>query len=107
LLQDGFTSIYEPQLVLDVYDLLTYLGYQVYVFPFFPSGKPLQVKGFLKAFQRIAAQNVSTLTQLSQLDIPLIGIEPSIVLSYRDDYPKILKNQANFSPSSTVTRISH
>jgi Fe-S oxidoreductase len=96
LIQDAFTSFYEVSLVLDTYDFLTRLGYSVYVAPFFASGKPLHVRGFLREFQAIATKNIAYLTQLAQLDIPLIGIEPSIVLTYRDEYAKLLNKQGTF-----------
>ncbi len=90
LLQDAFTSFYESQLVLDTYDFLCQLGYAVYVLPFFPSGKPLQVLGFLRQFQTIVQKNANYLAQIGKLEIPIIGIEPSIVLTYRDEYVKLL-----------------
>ncbi|WP_041933981.1 D-2-hydroxyglutarate dehydrogenase YdiJ [Gloeothece verrucosa] len=88
LLQDAFTSFYESQLVLDTYYFLDRLGYTVYIAPFFPNGKPLHVKGFLKQFQSRVKKNIEYLTQLNNLGIPLIGIEPSMVLAYRDEYHK-------------------
>lgn len=96
LLQDAFTSFYESQIVLDTYDFLGKLGYRVYVPPFFPNGKPLHVKGFLKKFQAIAQKNTNYLNRLAQLGIPLLGIEPSIVLTYRDEYIKVKGLKANF-----------
>jgi FAD/FMN-containing dehydrogenase/Fe-S oxidoreductase len=90
LLQDAFTSFYESQLVLDTYDFLCQLGYTVYVPPFFPSGKPLQVLGFLRPFQITVQKNANYLAQIGKLRIPIIGIEPSIVLTYRDEYVKLL-----------------
>jgi FAD/FMN-containing dehydrogenase/Fe-S oxidoreductase len=96
LLQDAFTSFYESQIVLDTYDFLCKLGYTVYVPPFFPNGKPLHVKGFLKKFQAIAQKNTDYLNRLAQLGIPLLGIEPSIVLTYRDEYIKVKGLKATF-----------
>ena len=93
LLQDAFTSFYESSIVLDTYDFLTQLGYKVYVPPFFSSGKPLQVLGFLKAFSLRAQKNIQFFQQLEDLNIPLVGIEPSITLSYRDEYLKILNSK--------------
>ena len=90
LLQDAFTSFYESSIVLDIYDFLTQLGYKVYVPPFFSSGKPLQVLGFLPEFSATAQKNAEFLTRLGDLNIPLVGIEPSITLTYRDEYLKIL-----------------
>ena len=90
LLQDAFTSFYESPIVLDTYDFLTQLGYKVYVPPFFSSGKPLQVLGFLDEFSSIAQKNTQLFKQLGDLNIPLVGIEPSITLSYRDEYPEMI-----------------
>ncbi len=95
LLQDAFTSFYESELVLDIYDFLMKLGYTVYVAPFFPSGKPLHVKGFLGQFGAIAHKNSAYFHQLADLNIPVIGIEPSIVLTYRDEYQKIIPRDNN------------
>jgi FAD/FMN-containing dehydrogenase/Fe-S oxidoreductase len=92
LLQDAFTSFYESQLVVDTYDFFQKLGYTVYVSPFFVSGKPLQVLGFLENFRAIAQKNAEYLKQLGDLDIPIVGIEPSITLSYRDEYSKIFNS---------------
>jgi Fe-S oxidoreductase len=95
LIQDAFTSFYESELVLDTYDFLMKLGYTVYVAPFFPSGKPLHVKGFLTAFGAIAHKNSAYFQQIAGLNIPMIGIEPSIVLTYRDEYQKIIQTSIN------------
>jgi FAD/FMN-containing dehydrogenase/Fe-S oxidoreductase len=97
LLQDAFTSFYESELVVATYNFLTHLGYQVYISPYFSSGKTLQVLGFLKKYGAIAKKNSEYLQQLGNLNIPLVGIEPSITLAYRDEYNKIL-NSTNFLP---------
>ncbi len=94
LLQDAFTSFYEANLVLDTYDLLTKLGYSVYVAPFFVNGKLWHLKGFLGKFETIAQKNISYLKKLAAVDIPLVGIEPSIVLTYRDEYSTIADGKA-------------
>ncbi|MDJ0674916.1 MAG: FAD-binding and (Fe-S)-binding domain-containing protein [Calothrix sp. MO_167.B42] len=90
LLQDAFTSFYDAQIVIDTYALLKKLGYSVYVAPFFPNGKLLHLKGFLGQFRAIAHQNSQYLQQLGELGIPMVGIEPSITLTYRDEYRKYL-----------------
>jgi len=88
LLQDVLTSFYEPELVVTLYDLLTSLGFTVYVEAYFPSGKPLHVKGFLKEFQKLVEKNYKHLEVLSNLGIAMIGLDPSITLTYRDEYHK-------------------
>lgn len=89
LLQDTFTSYYEPQVLLSIYDILTRLGFTVYVAPFFANGKPLHALGFLKEFSRLVEKNTKRLHEFFQLNIPLVGIDPSITLTYRDEYQKI------------------
>ena len=89
LLPDLFTSVYEVPLVLATYDLFTRLGLQVYVLPPPASGKPLHVLGFLEEFKLIAKKNIAELKKLERFNIPIVGIEPSIVLTYRDEYSNI------------------
>ncbi len=97
LLQDSFTSFYESHLVIEFYELLCKFGFKVYLAPFNPNGKPLHVKGFLDQFRIVAEKNVKWLSHLSSFEIPMVGIDPSIVLTYRDEYLQILgKDQLNF-----------
>ncbi len=91
LLQDIFTTYFEAQLVLDIYDLMRILGYVVYVVPFHPNGKPMHIKGFMHRFHALAQKNTNYLKALNRCQIPIVGIEPSMVLTYRDEYQKVLK----------------
>lgn len=96
LLQDCFTTFYDPKVVADIYDLLRMLGYVVYVLPYHPNGKPLHVKGFLRYFHRLALKNAEFLRKINRFGIPIVGVEPSIVLTYRDEYQRILKRELDF-----------
>lgn len=89
LLQDTFTSFYETELVNKTYNFLSRLGIKVQVLPFFPNGKPLHVKGFLNRFNKTAKKNIIYLRKMAELNIPMIGIDPSITLTYRDEYRKV------------------
>ncbi|GIT63185.1 MAG: hypothetical protein Ct9H300mP21_07310 [Pseudomonadota bacterium] len=91
LLQDAFTSFYESQVVMDFYELLKQLGYTVYVAPFSPNGKPLHVKGFLKQFRKVVEKNTNWLSYTARCGIPLVGLDPSVVLTYRDEYLKVIE----------------
>jgi Fe-S oxidoreductase len=90
VVQDAFTSHFETRLVPDVLALLRKLGFEPLLAPFRPNGKPLHVHGFLGAFQHTAERNAALLRDLAGHDIPLVGIDPSITLSYRDEYPTAL-----------------
>ena len=86
VVQDAFTSYFEPQLVLDLVDLLAHLGFMPWVAPFQPNGKPLHVHGFLGAFGRIAERNAAMLRALAAENVPLVGLDPSMTLTYRSEY---------------------
>ena len=88
VVQDAFTSFTEAELVLDVVDLLAELGARPWLAPFRPNGKPLHVHGFLGAFARTAAANAAMLRDLAGTGVPLVGIDPSMTLTYRGEYPE-------------------
>jgi len=89
LIQDAFTSYYEAELSLAVVDLLTNLGVRVYVAPFLPNGKPQHIKGFLGAFKKSAQKSHRALTQYADTGITMLGLEPSMVLVYREEYRQL------------------
>ncbi len=88
MVQDAFTSFTEAQLVLDVIDLMEELGARPWLAPFRPNGKPLHVHGFLGGFARTAAANAAMLRELAGTGVPLVGIDPSMTLTYRGEYPE-------------------
>ena len=90
LVQDCFTSYYDAELVLAVVDLLKMIGVRVYVAPFMPNGKPMHIKGFLKAFHEAALANTQHLKKIERTGVPLICIEPSMALTFREEYVDIL-----------------
>jgi FAD/FMN-containing dehydrogenase/Fe-S oxidoreductase len=92
IVQDAFTSFFETQLVLDVFELLKKLGFNPLLAPYRPNGKPLHVHGFLPQFARLAADNSKMLQALAQSGIPLVGIDPSMTITYRSEYAKTLAN---------------
>ena len=96
LVQDAFTTFYEPELVLTVRDLLEELGCEVHIAPYLPNGKGLHVKGFLRRFGRQAARNAAALKPLAELGARLVAIEPAVALTYRDEYRQALGADKGF-----------
>ena len=86
LVQDAFTSWYEPRVVLAVLDLMRAIGFRPFVAPFRPNGKPLHVHGFLGAFTRAASRNASMLRDLAATGVELVGVDASMTLTYRSEY---------------------
>ncbi|UAA40472.1 FAD-binding oxidoreductase [Paraneptunicella aestuarii] len=90
IVQDPFTSFYEAGVVSDIVDLALALGITPVVLPFKPNGKPQHVKGFLKEFNQTASEASMFLNTHAELGIPMVGVDPSMVLCYRDEYKKAL-----------------
>lgn len=86
LLQDAFTSHFDPDVPAAGYRLLKALGYDVHILPYLPSGKAAHVRGFLSRFERTGRRLLAALEPLVQAQIPIVGIEPSIVLCLRQEY---------------------
>ncbi|MCV2883892.1 FAD-binding oxidoreductase [Aestuariibacter sp. AA17] len=90
IVQDPFTSFYEAELIENFIQLAEKLGYSPVLLPFKPNGKPQHVKGFLQEFAKTANDTAQFLNQVSKLDIPMVGLDASLVLCYRDEYTKTL-----------------
>ena len=93
LVQDAFTCFFDSQVVIDAAHLLQRLGFLPWLAPYAPNGKPLHVHGFLGPFTRIAAQNAQHLNALAASGIALVGIDPSMTLTYRSEYAQALGSQ--------------
>ncbi|AKB07449.1 D-2-hydroxyglutarate dehydrogenase YdiJ [Vibrio cholerae] len=98
IVQDPFTSYYDADVVEDFVALLLKLGKKPVLLPFKPNGKAQHIKGFLRQFRSTAANTAAFLTQVADLNIPLVGVDPALVLCYRDEYVEILgKDRGEFS----------
>jgi Fe-S oxidoreductase len=70
--------------------LLNALGYQVLVTGHPESGRTYLSKGLVKQAKKLAIENVSIFKDKVSDEMPLIGIEPSAILSFRDEYPDLV-----------------
>ena len=57
------------------------------------SGRPQLSKGLLKDAKKIAEANVNALKKLISDETPLVGIEPSAILTFRDEYPDLVSEE--------------
>ena len=90
VVQDPFTSYYDAQVVADFVRLVEKLGLQPVVLPFSPNGKAQHIKGFLQRFAKTARKTADFLNRVSQLGMPMVGVDPALVLCYRDEYKQVL-----------------
>jgi FAD/FMN-containing dehydrogenase/Fe-S oxidoreductase len=91
LFPDTFTIYNEPQIGVAATRLLEALGYQV-ILPARPvcCGRPLLSKGLLPAARRLARQQLAWLAPYAAHGLPIVGLEPSCVLTFRDEYRDLL-----------------
>ncbi len=90
LFADEFTNHQEAELGLTFAKLLLKLGYVVEIPKHVESGRAAFSKGCLKLAKKYAVKNVQMLSPVVTEDTPLVGIEPSCILSFRDEYPDIV-----------------
>ena len=97
IVQDPFTSFYDAKVVEDFMLLVKKLGFDPILLPFKPNGKPQHVKGFLDKFAKTAKSTAEFLNQIQQLALPMVGLDASMVLCFRDEYKQILgDNRGDF-----------
>lgn len=54
--------------------------------PFSPNGKAQHIKGFLNRFAKTAKKTADFLNRMAKLGMPMVGVDPALVLCYRDEY---------------------
>lgn len=97
LFADEFTCYQEAELGLTFAQLVTTLGYRVEVPRHVESGRAAISKGCLHLAAKYARKNVRLLSPLISEDTPLVGIEPSCILSFRDEYPRLTQTTAQLT----------
>ncbi|HID7483672.1 TPA: D-2-hydroxyglutarate dehydrogenase YdiJ [Morganella morganii] len=90
IVQDPFTSYFDAKVVADFAALTEKLGFQPVLLPFSPNGKAQHIKGFLARFARTANKTADFLNRVARLGCPMAGVDPALVLCYRDEYKTVL-----------------
>jgi len=91
LFNDEFTNFNESDIGIKAILLLTKLGYDVRLPKHKESGRTFLSKGLVRASKKIATQNVLMLRDVVSEEEPLVGIEPSTILAFRDEYPELVE----------------
>ena len=90
---DEFTNYNEAEIGIKTIQLLTQLGYAVELIEHDESGRAALSKGLLEKAKKHANTNVSIFADLVTEAKPLIGIEPSAILGFRDEYIRIVDHE--------------
>ena len=83
---DEFTNYNDTEIGIKTVLLLEKLGYNVIIPKHEESGRAWLSKGLLRKAKKIARKNITMLAPLISEETPLIGIEPSAILTFRDEY---------------------
>jgi FAD/FMN-containing dehydrogenase/Fe-S oxidoreductase len=90
---DEFTDFLDAEKGIAAVKLLTSLGYPVTFSPALESGRTYISKGLLRKVRRIADRNIKIFRGQIDESRPLVGIEPSAILAFRDEYPELVSQE--------------
>jgi Fe-S oxidoreductase len=83
---DEFTNYNDVEIGIKAILLLEKLGYEVVIPQHEESGRTWLSKGLVREAKKIVNKNIALLSPLVTAETPLIGIEPSAILTFRDEY---------------------
>jgi FAD/FMN-containing dehydrogenase/Fe-S oxidoreductase len=86
---DEFTNYNDAPIGIKAVQLLTALGYEVIIPAHEESGRTWLSKGLVRKAKIIANKNIELLSHLVSEASPIVGLEPSAILTFRDEYPDL------------------
>ena len=89
LFVDEFCDYLDGKIAEDALALLSKLNYQIKLVNHFESGRTYISKGFLEEAKDLANKNIDVFNSKISANTPLIGLEPSAILTFRDEYPRL------------------
>lgn len=93
---DEFTNYNDVEIGIKACRLLSALGYKIHILKNEESGRTYLSKGLLKKAKKIANKNIQLYKEHVNKDKPLIGIEPSAIYCFRDEYPDLAEGENQF-----------
>lgn len=100
---DEFTNYNDTEIGIKAILLLEKLGYEVIITNHEESGRAWLSKGLLRKAKKIANKNISLFSTFITEATPLIGIEPSAILTFRDEYIDLSYDQ-NFEKAKALSK---
>jgi Fe-S oxidoreductase len=97
---DTFTEYYYPAIGQAAVRLLEAAGCEVLLGPTRCCGRPMISNGMLRQAKAMAEENVARLRPYAEQGVPLVGLEPSCTVTFKDEYPDLVPG----APAETVAR---
>lgn len=95
IFNDEFTNYMESEIGVAAINLLQGLNYNVKIVDHPESGRGFISKGFLKEAKEVANRNIEIFKEIISEETPLLGIEPSAILSFRDEYLRLADDKTS------------
>ncbi len=89
LFVDEFTDHNDAHVGISAVKLLTRLGYRITVVGHAASARTYLSKGFLRKAKKLIIKNIQIFSPIVSAGRPLVGIEPSAILGFRDEFPEL------------------
>ncbi len=105
LFNDTWTEYQWPEIGVGAVRLFAAAGAKVHLPEVVCCGRPMLSEGLVDAARENAKSNLDLLTPLVERGIPLVGLEPSCILTMRDDYRKLLPNDERVEKLAEATRL--
>lgn len=93
LFADEFTNYNDVEMGKKAVNLLQKLNYKVEMAPITDSGRTYLSKGILEQAQKLAINNLAVLSPIISNNSVLVGIEPSAILSFKDEYKRLVSKE--------------
>src|SRR5665213_4265976 len=100
---DEFTNYNDTEIGFKAILLLEKLGYEVLMTDHEESGRAWMSKGLLRQAKKIAIENIAIFSKIITEETPLIGIEPSAILTFRDEYIDLADDE-NFEAAKILSK---
>jgi Fe-S oxidoreductase len=105
LFADTWTMFHEPHIGVAAVKVLSALGYRVELVRYGCCGRPQISKGLLKEAKRAARRNVRALYSYVERGVPVLGLEPSCVTAFSDDYRDLIPGEKTDAVADNVKMI--
>ncbi len=105
LFADTWTMYNEPEVGKAAVRVLQTLGYEVELVNYGCCGRPQISKGLLRAAKKLAKRNIERLHSYVKHDVPIIGLEPSCVAAFQDDYRDLVPSEKTEAVAEQVKMI--
>jgi FAD/FMN-containing dehydrogenase/Fe-S oxidoreductase len=100
---DELLNYNEAEIGITTLKLLDRLGYEIKFVEHAESGRSYLSKGLLREARALAERNVKLFSDLITEETPLIGVEPSAILTFRDEYPDLLRGKEKEAAKKIAT----